>query len=235
MDYNLVGSLEQSFSGLWVEVTQALPELGTAILVLILGWLVGGFFASIVRGLFKRLHIDKALDKVGVDELSKKAGFKFQPGHFVGSLVKWFVILAFAMVAFDILGLSEVTEFLREVVLGYLPQVFVAVLILFAAMLVGNAARTALEGALRASGTHNPELFGKVAYYLIIGFAIMAAMNQLSIADELVETLFMGIVFALSLATGLAFGLGGKDAAAAYIHRMTHGHGGHHHDEHHHG
>lgn len=235
MDYNLVNSLESSFGGLWAEVTRALPELGTAILVLILGWLVGGFFASVVRSIFKRLHIDKALDKVGVDDLSKKAGFKFQPGHFVGSMVKWFVILAFAMVAFDILGLSAVTEFLREVVLGYLPQVFVAVLILFAAMLVANAARVALEGALRASGTSNPELFGKVAYYLIIGFAVMAAMNQLSIADELVETLFMGIVFALALATGLAFGLGGKDAAAGYIHNMTKGGGkhGHHHDEHH--
>lgn len=228
-----MNSLENSFSGLWAEVTYALPELATAILVLILGWLVGGFFASVVRSLFKRLHIDKALDKVGVDELSKKAGFKFQPGHFVGSLVKWFVILAFAMVAFDILGLSGVTEFLREVVLGYLPQVFVAVLILFAAMLVANAARTALEGALRASGSHNPELFGKVAYYLIIGFAIMAAMNQLSIADELIETLFMGIVFALSLAAGLAFGLGGKDAAAGYIHHVTHGGKNDHHHEHH--
>ena len=48
----------------------------------------------------------------------------------------------------------------------------------------------------------------------------MAALNQLRIADELVGTLFTGIVFALSLAIGLAFGLGGKDAAARYLDRM---------------
>ena len=206
---------------LWVEIMQFLPQLLIAILVLILGWIVGGILGRMIQKLFTKLHLDDLLDKAGVDDLSKRAGYNFRPGHFVGALVKWFIILAFAVVAFDILGLEEVTTFMREVVLGYLPQVFVSVLILFAAMVIAGLASKSLEAMLRAGGTKKPEFFAKVAYYLVIAFGVMAALNQLSIADELVETLFMGIVFALSLGLGLAFGLGGKDAAARYIDRMT--------------
>ncbi len=219
--YNLFGSLEQSMTELWIGVMQFLPQLVVAILVLIIGWIVGGLLGKMVSKLFANLHIDDALDKAGVDDLSKKAGYDFKPGAFVGALVKWFIILAFAVVALDILNLDEVTTFMREVVLGYLPQVFVAVLILFAAMVIANVASKSLVAALRASGTHKPEMFGRVAYYMVIAFGIMAALNQLKIADELVETLFMGLVFALSLAAGLAFGLGGRDAAARYIDHVT--------------
>ncbi|MCA9357448.1 hypothetical protein KC872_04500 [Candidatus Kaiserbacteria bacterium] len=206
---------------LWGGANQFLPQIAVAVLVLIVGWIIGGIAGGAVRKLFRTFKINEALDKAGVDELSKKAGHQFLPGNFVGALVKWFVILAFAMVAFDILGLSQVNVFMHDVVFGYLPKVFAAVLILFAAVVIASLARTTLEASLRASGGKKPELFGRIAYYLVIAFAIMAALNQLEIADELVNTLFTGIVFALALATGLAFGLGGKDAAARYIDDVT--------------
>lgn len=224
MDYNLYGSLEQSMGSLFFGSMNFIPQLAMAVLVLIAGWIIGGIAGSAIRRLFRTFKINEVLDKAGVDELSKKAGHTFLPGHFVGALVKWFIILTFAIVAFDILGLQQVTFFMNDVVFGYLPKVFVAVLILFAAMVIANVARKTLEASLRASGGKSPELFGRIAYYLVIGFAIMAALNQLEIADELVNTLFTGIIFALSLAGGLAFGLGGKEAAGRYIDKVTKNH-----------
>lgn len=215
--YGLYGSVEQSINGLWAGTMLFLPTIILAILVLILGWIVGGILGRIVRRAFKKLRLDEALDKAGVDELSEQAGVKFKPSEFVGALVKWFIILAFAMAAFDILGLAQVNQFMNSVVLTYLPQVFAAVLILFAAVVVSGLAANSLTVALRAGGTKNPELFGKTVRYLVIIFGFMAALNQLQIAEEMIQTLFMGIVFALALALGLAFGLGGKDAAAKII------------------
>ena len=223
MGYDLFGSIEQSMGALWYDVMQFLPELAVALLVLILGWIVGGILGRLVTKGFKTLKLDQALDKAGVDDLSERAGYAFRPSHFVGSLVKWFVVLAFAIVAFDILGLNQVTVFTREVVLGYLPQVFAAALILFVGVLVAQLAKDLLMGALRGAGSKNVEMYGKLAYGLVIAFSLMAVLNQLGIADELVEILFMGIVFALSLGSGLAFGLGGRDAAGRYIDSMTRG------------
>lgn len=211
---------------LWYDVMQFLPQLAIAVLVLIVGWIVGGMLGRIITKGFHTLKLDKALDKAGVDDLSERAGYAFKPGQLVGSLVKWFIVLVFAIVAFDILGLNQVTVFAREVVLGYLPQVFAAALILFVGVLVAQLAKDLLMGALRGAGSKNVELYGKLTYALVLAFSIMAVLNQLQIADELVEILFMGIVFALSLGAGLAFGLGGRDAAGRYIDKMTRG-GGH--------
>jgi len=222
MDYNLISSLEQSLAVLWFEVVRFLPQLALALIVVIVGWMIGGVLSKVIQKLFRTLKLNELSDKAGVTELVSRTGHSFHPDRFLGSLVKWFVILAFAVVAFDILKLQEVTTFMREVVLGYLPQVFVAVLILFAAMVIAGLARKTLAATLRASGaTIKADLLSKVAYYLIIMFGVMAALNQLRIADELIQTLFMGMVFALSLGAGLAFGLGGKEAAGRYIDSIT--------------
>jgi len=219
--YDLYGSLEQSIMSIWFEIVQFVPQLIIALLVLVAGYIVGGILGGVVRKVFKRFKIDVALDKAGVDDLSEKAGYRFKPAVFAGDLVKWFIILAFAVVAFDILGLQEVTIFMREVVLDYLPLVFAAILILFAGLLIANVAQNIVMGLVRSSGVHSPEFLGKIAYYLVIAFSIMAALNQLKIADGLIQILFMGIVFAISLGSALAFGLGGREAAGRYIDSMT--------------
>lgn len=221
MGYNLFESLERSMGALWFDVMQFLPQLLISILVLVVGWIVGGMLGGLVAKGFKTLKLDAALDRAGVDDLSERAGYAFKPSQFAGSLVKWFVVLVFAVVAFDILGLNQVTVFAREVVLGYLPQVFAAALILFVGVLVAQLAKDLIMGALRGAGSKSVEMYGKVAYALVLAFSIMAVLNQLQIADELVEILFMGIVFALSLGAGLAFGHGGRDAAGKYIDSLT--------------
>jgi hypothetical protein len=222
MGYDLFGSLERSLGALVADIMQFLPQLAVALLVLVVGWVVGGILGKLVTKGFHTLKLDTALDKAGVDDLSERAGYAFKPGEFVGSLVKWFIVLVFAIVAFDILGLNQVTVFAREVVLGYLPQVLAAALILFVGVLVAQLAKDLLMGTLRGAGSKNVELYGKLAYALVLAFSIMAVLNQLQIADDLVQILFMGVVFALSLGAGLAFGLGGRDAAGKYINQMTH-------------
>jgi len=218
---DLYDSLQLSTASVWTDIIGFVPQLALALLVLVAGWIIGEIVGGLVRKGFRMLHLDTALDKAGVDELSERAGFEFKPGKFVGSIAKWFIIIAFAIVAFDILNLQAVTDFMSNVVLGYLPNVFAAVLILFAAVLIANLARETIVGVLQASGTIKTQLFGKVTYFLVIGFGIIAILNQLKIAEELMQTLFMGIVFALSLAAGLAFGLGGRDAAGRLVDKMT--------------
>lgn len=226
MNYQLVSPIDNSFNILWSDASMFLPQLVVALLVLIIGWILGGVLKTVVAKIFKRLKVNEALDAAGVDTLAERAGYKLKAGVFVGSMVKWFIILVFFVAALDILGLDQVTFFVRDVVLGYLPKVIIAVLILLVAMVVANVASKSVVAAVQASGVHKPDLFGKVTYYAIVVFAVLAALNQLEIAPELVQTLFMGIVFALSLALGLSFGLGGKEAAAKYINKISSG--GHH-------
>jgi len=213
--------LEYSFQSLWVEFIQVLPQILIALLVLVVGWIIGGVLKKVVESVFATLHIDKALDAAGVDELAHKAGYGLNSGVFVGTLVKWFVIIVFFVAALDILNLQQATDFLSSVVLGYLPQVIVAVLILFGGLILASVAQKMVEAGVKASSLGSPALLSKFAYYAILLFTALAALNQLQIAPELVQLLFAGLVFGLSLAFGLAFGLGGRDSAAHYLKHLT--------------
>lgn len=221
MGYDLVGTLKGTTYEMGGDLTSFLPELLTALLVLVVGFLVAGVLKSFVVRLFKTFKVNEALDAAGVDELTKRAGYPLKAGEFVGALVKWFVILVFFVATLDILGLSQVTSFFRDDVLGYLPNVIVAVLILMVAMLVAKVASETVSAAIQASGVHNPTIFRKLTYYSIVTFAVMAALNQLGIAEDMVTTLFTGMVFALALALGLSFGLGGKETAGKMVQKMT--------------
>lgn len=214
-------SIGLSFYSLWANVVAYVPQIALALLIIVVGWIVGAVLARIIVRIFAALRIGAALDAAGVDTLAARTGYPFNPGEFVGALVKWFVILVFFVAALDILNLDQVTIFFREVVLGYLPKVIVAVLILLVATLVANVASTSIAAAARAAGFSTADMLASIARYAILVFAVLAALNQLEIAPELVQMLFMGIVFAAALAFGLAFGLGGREAAARYINDVT--------------
>jgi|SRR6056297_430819 len=229
--------IQYSFQTIWVEFISVLPQIVVALLVLIIGWILAGILKSVVQKVFAKLHVDKALDAAGVDTLAQKAGYTLNSGTFVGTLVKWFVIIVFFVAALDILNLQQATAFLSSVVLGYLPQVIVAVLILFGGLILASFAKKMVVAGVKASSLGSPELLGKFSYYAIVLFTIIAALNQLAIAPEMMQMLFAGLVFGLSLAFGLAFGFGGRDAAARYLSDITKNGGGQGggHSSHHHG
>ena len=214
------GVLQSSFTDLWYTVVQFLPAILAAVIIFIIGWIVGGVLYRIVDQGVKGLRIDDALRGAGLNEVAKEAGFTLNIGRFLGTLVQWFIVIVFLVASLDVLGLNRVTIFLQQVVLLYLPQIIVAVLILILAAIVAEAVKNIISSSARAAGAHSGNLAGTVAKYAIWITAVLAVLNQLGVATEFVQTLFTGLVVALSLAFGLAFGLGGKEAAARTIERI---------------
>jgi hypothetical protein len=214
---NSTNVLQSSFADMWLVVAQALPAIVAAVIIFIIGWVVGAVLYRIVVEVCKVLRLDVALRAAGFDDAAKEMGFTLDIGKFLGVLVQWFVTIIFLVAALDVLGLNRVTVFLEQVVLFYLPQVIVAVLILVLAAVVAEVVKGLVSGSIRATGAHSANLAGSIAKWAIWIIAIVAALTQLGIAPVLLQTLFTGIVAGASLAFGLAFGLGGKDAAARTI------------------
>jgi hypothetical protein len=214
------GAVQGAASDLWYTVVMYLPAIIAAVIVFVIGWIVGVILYRVIVEIVKALKVDDALRAAGLGEAAKKAGFNLDIGKFLGTLVEWFIILVFLVASLDILGLTRVTIFLQQVVLLYLPQVIVASLILILGAIVAEVVRGLVSGSARAAGARSGNLAGTVAKWAIWITAILAALNQLGIASDFVQTLFTGVVIALSLAFGLAFGLGGKEAAARTIERV---------------
>lgn len=212
--------LTASFQGLFYGLVAFLPNLVAAIIIFIIGWLIGAGLARVVEQVIAAIKVDQALRAAGVERVIERAGWKMNAGAFLGTLVKWFFIIVFLVAALEVLGLTQVTAFLTTVVLGYLPQVIVAVLILLVAAVVAEAAQRVVRGAASAAHMKSANFLGAIARWAIWVFALLAALDQLGVSP-FIQTLFTGLVVALALAFGLAFGLGGQAAAARAIERMS--------------
>lgn len=209
--------LSQSFQNLFYGLVAFIPNLVVAIVIFIVGWLVGVGLGRVVKQVVDALRVDNALRSTGIERLLSRAGFELSAGKFLGFLVEWFFIIVFLVAALDVLGLTTVNIFISEVVLGYLPQVIVAVLILLVAAVVAEAAERVVVGSAKAASLRAAGFIGKVTRYSIWVFALLAALAQLNVATAFVQTLFTGVVIAVSLAVGLAFGLGGQSSASKYL------------------
>ena len=212
--------LTQSFQSLSWGIIQFLPNVLAAIIIFVLGWVIGALLGRLVAQVIAAIKVDQALRSAGVDRVVSRAGFTLNSGAFLGMLVKWFFIVLGLLVALSVLGLNDVSMFLGAVVLGYLPQVIIAVLILMVAAVVAETVERLVSGSARAAGIRSAALVGVIARWAIWVFAILAALNHLQVANELIQPLFTGIVVAFALAFGLAFGLGGQAAAAKMIEKM---------------
>jgi len=212
--------LAQSFQDLWLGVVNFVPNLIVAIIIFIAGWVVGSLLGRVVSQIIKSLKVDNALKSAGFETVLNRAGFRLHSGAFLGGLVKWFVIIVFLVASFDVLGLAQVNDFLQQVVLLYLPQVIVAVLILLVAALIAEAMESVVSGSAKAAEVKSASFLGRITKWAIWIFAILMALYQLGVAAAFVQTMFTGFVVAVSLAVGLAFGLGGKDTAGKLLEKM---------------
>ena len=212
-------AITTSLLGLWERFINFLPSLVGAILVFVAGWIVAVALGKIVEHIVKLVKIDDMVEKAGTKGRLKKVGVDFNVAKFFGGLVKWFLILVFLMAATDILKLNQVTTFLNSIIL-YLPNVVVSAVILAVAFLVANFAYAVVRGSTKVAGVVSATLVATVAKWAIMVFGILAALVQLGIASSLINTIFIGFIAMLSLAGGLAFGLGGKEEAASVLRKI---------------
>ena len=212
--------LVDSFNDLWRELVSFLPNILVSIVIFLVGWVVAAVIGKWVAQVVRALKLDNILQSLGVKELVNKAGYRLDSGSFVGGLVKIFVIIVFLVAALDVLKLHQINQFLREVVLDYIPNVIAAALILLFAAIIADAVHKLVVASSKAAGVRYANLLGSISRWAIWIFAILATFSQLNIGAVFAQTLFTGLVAMLALAGGLAFGLGGRDAAADYIARL---------------
>ena len=209
-----------SFNNLWYSVPLFILNLLVAVIIFLLGWLVGSVLGRWVSQLIKAIKVDKALSEVGTDDLLARAGFRLDSGAFVGGLVKWFIVAVFLLASFDVLGLGQVTLFLREIIMGFLPNVIVAALILLVAAVIAEAIQKIIAGSAMAAGVTTAKFLGSLAKWAIWIFALLVALSQVGIGRDIIIIVLQGAIYMLALAGGLAFGLGGKEAASRSIEKI---------------
>ncbi len=209
----------QSYQNLWWSFIQFTPRLIVAVVFFIIGWFLGSLIAKAIEQVFSSLKIDNLLKSVGAEGFFKRAGLSLDSGYFIGQVVRWFIIIVFLLPSLNLVGLTDVSTFLTETVLGYLPQVIIAAFVLIIAAFVSEGLSKLVIATAKSMSLRAANMLGAIAKYAVWVFAFIIALGKLGLGDYM-SILFSGIIAMLALAFALAFGLGAKDAAGRFISRL---------------
>jgi hypothetical protein len=205
-----------SITGALAMLAAGIPRLIAFILIILIGWFIANLLARGVAALLRRVRFDDVAQRSGFSGFVDRMGVQTDASGFLAELARWFIRIITLIVAFDALGLPAVSAVLQDFLL-WLPNLLVALVVL---MIAGLAAR-AVAGLVRASasqaGLGNPDVLAGIASVTIWGFGIIVAVNQIGVAQTLVNTLFMAFVGAVALAFALMFGLGGRETAGEIV------------------
>ncbi|HBG28424.1 MAG: hypothetical protein A2Y10_11000 [Planctomycetes bacterium GWF2_41_51] len=193
-----------------------LPVLLGALIILIVGWIVAKTIRRLVDWLLKAVRFDMLADKAGTSEILRKGNMDVSARRLVSGIVYWLIIIMVLVMTVDALGLPKASDVLASL-FAYIPKVIAALLVLIVAMFLANFISGIVRTAAGNANLPKPEILAAISRWAIIIFAVTIALEQLGIAPLLVTATFNIILGGIVLALALAFGLGGKDAAAKYL------------------
>jgi len=195
-----------------------LPRLILALFVMLVGWLLAKLVRFALEKALRAVNFNVLTERAGTDLFLQRGGLRGDTTTLFGLLAYWMVIIAALMIAFNGLGLIYIADLLQRLEL-FAPKVLVAGLVLilgsYFARFVGESVEAYCRGAQIADG----DMLGKIARYLIMAFVLMIALSQVEIGGDILQRTFLIILAGVVLALALAFGLGGKDWAAALLER----------------
>src|SRR3989344_4896922 len=191
------------------------PKFVLGLIFLIIGIILAAFLKQILTELFRFFKFETYLAKYGVPESKDGA----QWSTIVAEIARWFVIVAFLIPTADVWGLGRFASVL-DGLLSYLPNVFVAVLLLLVGFVVSRLVHDLVQASVHGVSKESAKSVALIARYAVLVFVFLVVLNQLGIASDLIRILFSGIIAMLAIAGGLAFGLGGKDAAKDTIEKL---------------
>ena len=216
-DY-FVSSLQHTLGNFIDMTVEFLPRLLAMLIIFVIGWLIALVLKIAVKHILTWVRFSRVSDSAGITQMLSKAALP-PSEELLSRLVFWVAGIAFMFLGFSALGIFALQEQISRFFL-FLPQLFVAILVLFVGLLAADFfSRAALLAAVNAN-VASPRLFSAPVRFLITILAVSMALDQIGLGRHVVLIAFSIAFGAVMLGMAIAFGLGGRDAAKLLIERQ---------------
>ncbi len=209
----------QALQDAWQSFLIFVPKLLGALIIFVIGWFIAIGIGRLVAEILVRLKFNQIFERTGWKDALEKAELKVNPAEFIGAIFKWILVIVFLSAAVDVLELSQFAVLLNRLI-GWLPNLIVAVAIFVVAIIVADIIEKVVRASVKKIGVDYVGFLGTISRWGIYIFAGLTILSQLGVASAITNAVVFGFVGMLALALGLAFGLGGKDAAAKIIEEL---------------
>lgn len=213
-----INVLLEPLHALLTQVGAFMPRLLIALGVLVVGWLFAKAFRFSVVKTLRLLNFNVLTERAGVDAFLQQGGTEKDTTDVVGWIAYAIALLVSLIIAFNSLGLTQVTDLLSKLLL-FVPKVLVALLIAVFGSYFARFVGTTVQAYCRAAAITDGELLGRLVRYAILTFVLLLAIDHLDISGGLIQQTFLIVLAGLIFACALAFGLGARDHAKALLDR----------------
>lgn len=207
MQETLLARLEDGI----IQIFEFLPRLAAALGILMAGFAIAKMIERGTDVVLHRIGFDRWMREGGVTEALERAGTRLDPSSALAKLVFWTVMVLVIVLAATALRIEAIST-MFPVLLAYIPNVIAAVIVLVLGILLGEFVKDLVLAS--AGGLVGSITLARSAKAAVILLAVFMALEQLDIAEDIVLVFFIAVVGAAALATGIAFGLGGREVAA---------------------
>jgi hypothetical protein len=212
----IVQGLEQTFSRLGHMLVEFLPRVLVMLIVVCVGLLIALIFKYIVRTFLRLTKLDRVSERGGASDVLRIAHLPSM-SELLSRSVFWITWFAFLLVGLSELGIAGLQEQIARL-FRFLPEVLVAILILFLGVTIANfLSRAALLAAVNAGHAATARILSWSLRLIIWSLAITMTLEELGLARQTVIAAFSIVFGATMLGLAIAFGLGGKDLARGVL------------------
>jgi len=206
-----------SLTTMWLEITKVFPNIIGALIVVIIGWLITKIVIRIIKKVLKLAKANKLDDKLNEIEIVEGKQLNFDTVEVVSKFVKWLIYIMIIIMASDIMGLEIISNKISEL-LGYLPQLFTALVIFILGLLFANFVKNGLKSLFESMDLSGGKMISQVVFFMLLTFIAVTALNQAGIDTAIITSNITMIMAAFLLAIAIAFGLGAKHVVGKLMH-----------------
>lgn len=206
-----------SLTTMWLEITKVFPNIIGALIVVIIGWLITKIVIRIIKKVLKLAKANKLDDKLNEIEIVEGKQLNFDTVEVVSKFVKWLMYIMIIIMASDIMGLEIISNKISDL-LGYLPQLFTALVIFILGLLFANFVKNGLKSLFESMDLSGGKMISQVVFFLLLTFIAVTALNQAGIDTAIITSNITMIMAAFLLAFAIAFGLGAKHVVGKLMH-----------------
>lgn len=213
---SLTEQISDAANEFWASVGDYLPKVVGALLLLIVALVVAKLLQALVEKVLKVVGVDKLLKQKHVARSLKTAEVDVDVVSVTGRITFWVVLIIFGLAISDVLELTAMSDVIRDII-DYLPNVLAAVIVITVTVAGGRLLRDVINASLRHMRVDFAHSVATAAYYVLLVFGFIMAIDQLGFATTILTANLTVIVAGVVLALALAFGLGGRDVAGRIV------------------
>lgn len=204
--------IQTALSNMVARLIEFGPIFITAILILVVGWLLARVISNVVTRIAERVNLESIFEQTGVRAGLKRAQINSSAGELLGKMLYWVIFLNFLLIALEHMGLNAAVDPLRQLI-ALLPRIIVALATLVAGMLLAQFLGKAAQAAMSGMGVEFHEEVGQGVNVLLIIMIVVVVLEQLGINAQILISIFTNVISLVVAGLALAFGLGGRDVA----------------------